>query len=67
MLKNVKFEFALKVGDIHECRLIKITVGPIFFFKFSRKLVIFETIWTPGKDFCPLPLKKARSPQQGSI
>ena len=47
-MKNVKveFEFALRVGDINECRLKKITVwwGPIFFFKFSRKLVIFGTI-----------------------
>ena len=42
-MKNVKvkFEFALTVGDINECRLKNITV---FFFKLSRRLVIFGTI-----------------------
>ena len=41
---KVEFEFALRFGDIYECRIKKINVGAFFFFKFSRKLVIFETI-----------------------
>ena len=41
---KVEFEFALRVGDINECRLKNITVGAYFFFKFLRKLVIFGTI-----------------------
>ena len=32
---------------INECRLKKITVGAYFFFKFSRKLVIFGFIYGP--------------------
>ena len=43
------FEFALRVGGINECR--KIIVGADFFRKFSRKLVIFGTIWTHVKNF----------------
>ena len=43
------FEFALRVGGINECR--KIIVGAYFFLKFSRKLVIFGTIWTHVKNF----------------
>jgi len=36
------------------------TVGGLFFFfKFSRKLVILGTIWTPVKDFLhPIPPSK---------
>ena len=48
ILKNyiVKFEFALRVGDINEGRLKNITVAAyFFFFKFSRKLVILGTVW----------------------
>ena len=38
ILKNVKveFEFALRVGDINECRLKKLLWGPNFFL-FSEK------------------------------
>jgi len=34
----------------------KITVGAYFFFKFSRKLTICGTIWTPVEDFFPPPI-----------
>ena len=46
----MEFEFALKVGGINKCWLKKITVGAFFsffFFKFSRKLIIFGTIEAP--------------------
>ena len=39
----VEFEFALRVGGINKCWLKKNYCGGLFFFKFSRKLIIFGT------------------------